>query len=135
MEDFWIYSFDVFPAWCDMCVCETQMNKNGRRKGERVRKVKAEEGALWDRLSVQDEGRERKLQSHLMHSVALLFALYKQLLRIWCHFCLLEKHALSGVNRHLLLQHTHTHTQTRTPLQRWAQTCFCLVVRHNPALE
>ncbi len=33
------------------CVCETPMDKNGRRKGERVRKVKADEGALWDRLS------------------------------------------------------------------------------------
>lgn len=97
-----------------MCVCEreTQMNKNGRRKGERVRKVKADEGSC-ETGSVQDEGRKRKLQSHLMHSVALLYALYKQLLRIWCHFCLLEKHTLSGVNRHLLLTHTHTRTHAR----------------------
>lgn len=107
-----------------VCVCErliwTKMGGEKEREWEKLQPTRehCETG------SVQDEWSRRKLQSHLMHSVALLFTLYKQLLRIRCHFCLLEKHTLSGVNRHLLLQHTRTHAHMHSAAEMRPNVCL-----------
>jgi len=63
MEDFWIYSFDVFPAWCDRgekCVCVrlkwTKMGGEKEREWEKLkpRREHCETGSVYRMRDVRE---------------------------------------------------------------------------------